>query len=342
MTSRAPHDHTSSTSTGTDCSAGAPALSRDHYRRFGRTDLMVSPLGFGGAPIGMMESEQAEVGRILNRLLDLGVNLIDTAHIYRGSEAAIGNTVSHRRDEFVLVSKCGSAGKPNDLAPWSKAAITANIEESLTKLKTDVLDVILIHSCSRETLEKSDAIEAVVAARDAGKVRFTGYSGDNETGAWAATLPEMAVIQTSVSICDQRNIDIVLPETNRHDVGVMAKRPVANAAWKALSDQYEAYAGYAKPYHERFATMGLNLRDLGLADVTPGSAEEARLWPEIALRFTLSIDGVHVAITGTTKPAHVDANVAAVAKGPLPGAAVEKIRSIFQAADPDGSWPGLT
>ena len=76
-------------------------------QRFGRTSLEVSVLGFGGAPIGVLGTEQERAATILNLLLDRGVNVIDTAAMYRGSEAAIGKAIGHRRDEYVLVSKCG-------------------------------------------------------------------------------------------------------------------------------------------------------------------------------------------------------------------------------------------
>ena len=73
-------------------------------RAFGKTGLEVSVLGFGGAPIGVLETGQDQVTRLLNLLLDRGVNVIDTAAGYRGSEEAIGQAVGHRRDEFVLIS----------------------------------------------------------------------------------------------------------------------------------------------------------------------------------------------------------------------------------------------
>ena len=76
-------------------------------RVFGTTGLQVSPLGFGGAPIGYLATEQQQVARILNLLLDAGVNVIDTAECYPGSESLIGQAVGHRRKEFVLVTKCG-------------------------------------------------------------------------------------------------------------------------------------------------------------------------------------------------------------------------------------------
>src|SRR5260221_534952 len=125
--------------------------------QFGRTGLQVSQLGFGAAPIGYLNTEREKVRKILNLLLDRGVNVIDT----------------------------------------------------------------------------------------------------------------------SVSIADQVNIDVVLPVTRGNNVGVLAKRPIANAAWKPLSSQPGLYQGYAKTYTDRFAKMGLKIEDLGFK----GKPEE--VWPEI-------------------------------------------------------------
>lgn len=118
----------------------------------------------------------------------------------------------------------------------------------------------------------------------------------------------------------------------------MAKRPLANAAWKKLSEQPGFYASYAKTYSDRFAKMKLNLADLGISD------DSMRAWSEIALRFTLSQPGVHAAIVGTTDPEHVAANLAAAAKGPLSNEVTERLRSAFQDAEAAAGekWPGLT
>ena len=67
---------------------------------------------------------------------------------------------------------------------------------------------------------------------------------------------EVAVIETSVSICDQANIDTVLPEARRNNVGVLAKRPIANAAWKDASEQRGVYVDYAKTYSDRLTKIG--------------------------------------------------------------------------------------
>jgi len=306
-------------------------------RTFGKTGYDVTAVGFGGAPIGLLETEQQQVAAILNTLLDEGVNLIDTAAAYKGSEEAIGKAVSHRREEFVLVSKCGSPGDP-DSDEWRSDALSATVDRALKRLKTEQIDVMLLHTCGLELLKQGDGLEVLVRAREAGKIRHVGYSGDNEAAAYAVTLPDIAVLETSVNICDQANIDVVLPEARKQDVAVIAKRPIANAAWKDLSEQPGFYQGYTETYTNRLRRMKVTPAELGF------DGDPRQVWPEIALRFTLSMEGVHTAIIGTTNPDHARANLAAAAKGPLPQEAVQGLREAFHAAESAAgeTWAGQT
>jgi aryl-alcohol dehydrogenase-like predicted oxidoreductase len=308
-------------------------------RNFGRTGLRVSALGFGAAPMGYLNVDHGEAARLLNTVLDVGINLIDTAASYPDAEVVIGQAIASRRDQFVLVSKCGQAVPHLKGAGrnWSPELITATVDASLQRLRTDRLDVMLLHSCGLDVLQKGDALGALVRAREAGKVRYVGYSGDNEAAAFALALPDVAVLETSVSICDQANVDTVLPLAVKQNAGVLAKRPIANTAWKPLSEHVGIYASYAKPYVERFAAMGVSLSDLG----DDGRGAD---WPEIALRFTLSQPGVHCAIIGTTRAEHARANVEAVDEGPLHADALRALREAFTRAQRAGGqpWPGLT
>jgi aryl-alcohol dehydrogenase-like predicted oxidoreductase len=305
------------------------------HSAFGNTGLSVSSLGFGAGPIGYLGTEQERVTSIVNLLLDHGVNVIDTAAAYEGSEEALGKAVASRRDEYVLISKCGQSFPDLPGAEWSPEVITATVDRSLQRLKTDHLDVMLLHSCSQEVLEAGEALGALVRARDAGKIRFVGYSGDNAEAAYAARLPDVRVIETSVNICDQANIDTVLPLTEENEIGVIAKRPVANSAWRPVDSLPGIYSGYARPYRERFEKMGLSAADLGFHEDD---------WAEIALRFTLSQPGVNVAIIGTTNPRNAQRNVAAAAKGKLPEEVIAKIREAFTKAESKSgeTWEGLT
>jgi aryl-alcohol dehydrogenase-like predicted oxidoreductase len=305
-------------------------------RTFGRTGYEVSPLGFGAAPIGYLQVEQERSVKILNLLLDSGVNFIDTAASYPGSEEAIGKAIGRRRSEFVLVSKCGQAFDDLPGEAWSAEVIAAAVDRSLRRLQTDHLDVMLLHSCGLAKLQAGDGIGALVKAREAGKIRFVGYSGDNEAAAHAAAHPEIAVIETSINIADQNNIDTVLPICRKNNVGVIAKRPIANAAWKDASEQRGIYGGYASEYHNRLKQMKLNPAELGFA------GDPSMAFPELALRFTLSQPGVHTAIIGTTNPENAKMNMRYAEKGPLPPDVIGKIRSAFATQDPQGKWTGQT
>ncbi|MEM8784198.1 MAG: aldo/keto reductase, partial [Planctomycetota bacterium] len=299
---------------------------------FGKTELSVSRLGFGAAPVGFLDTPRSQIQRVVDLLFDHGVNLFDTAACYPGSEEALGQALAGKRDDVVLVSKCGNPMAGDDSA-YTPEAITADIDRSLQRLGTDHVDVMLLHSCSLDVLRQGDALGALGAARDAGKVRFLGYSGDNDAAAWAAERPEVSAIEMSVNLVDQHNLDAVLPVAKKHDVGVIAKRPVANACWKDLESQPGMYRSYAKTYTQRFVAMGVSPSDLGYS----GHVEVE--WPEIALKFTLAHEGVHTAICGTTSTNHAEINLQAAGKNPLRDQAVLRLREAFKKARADGDLP---
>jgi len=306
------------------------------HRTLGKTGLDVSVVGFGCAPAAFLKSDQEQAANLIEALLDQGMNLIDTATSYPGSHEFLGQYLSKRRKDYVLVSKLGQRLGGLDAPPWSAEVVRVSVERALMALRTDRIDVMLLHSCDLKTLQNGEAMGALVKARDSGKVKHIGYSGDNDAATWAAQQADVAVIETSISVVDQANISGVLSEAIKHNVGVIAKRPIANAAWRDINSQEGMYRNYAATYTDRFVKLGLQPADLGFS----GAPNEA--WPEIALRFTLSQPGVTAAIVGTTKLANAEKNLDHAAKGPLPVAAIEKIRAAFKQADPQGQWTGQT
>lgn len=302
----------------------------------GKTELNVSRLGYGGAPIGFLETDQQAVSRILHYLLDRGVNLIDTAALYRGSEEAIGKALVGRRDEVVLVSKGGPEETDLPGTAWSEELILASIDRSLKRLQTDYLDVFLLHTCDHAVLERGEALAAVLKAVKAGKVRHVGYSGDNAEAAFAAGLEDISVIEMSINIADQANIDSVLPRCRERDLGVIAKRPLANAAWNPLGRLRGMYRNYAEVYHKRLQAMNVTPMELGYS----GHVEVE--WPEIALKFALYHEGVHSAIVGTTSKTNAEANLMAAEKNPLREEVVTRLQAAFKKAEEEAgeTWLG--
>lgn len=303
-------------------------------RTLGKTHLDVSTLGFGCAPSAFLKTDLDNLAKLVNTMLDRGVNLIDTATMYPGSEEFIGNHLAGRRKEYVLVSKVGSAKAAGTAGePWSDDLITSSIDRALRLMKTDHVDVMLLHSCDLATLEADDALASLVKARDAGKIRFAGYSGDNEAAAFAAKLPDVAVIEASINYVDQNNIDAVLPLARKHNVGIIAKRPVANAAWKGAAGRTGIYVNYTREYVKRHEQLGLKAGDVGFAEAD---------WAELALRFTLSFPEVTTAIVGTTNEANALKNLEIAGKGALSAAQLETIRAKFRSTPDASGWLGQT
>ena len=282
-------------------------------RRLGKTDMDVSVLGFGGAEIGFENASPDAVGKLLKSALDAGLNVIDTGECYRDSEELIGQTVSDRREDFYLLTKCGHPHGMESSANWSQASLLQSIERSLQRLKTDRLDIVHLHSCSESELRKGEAITALQTARERGYTRYIGYSGDSRAAHFAVECGAFDTLQTSISIADQEAIELTMPLAHKKQVGVIAKRPIANAAWKT---GHKPIQGYHHEYWERLRKLNYEfLRNTDL-ERTIG----------IALRFTLSVPGVHTAIVGTKKPERWQENAKLLEGGPLSEAEFHAIR----------------
>ncbi len=291
---------------------------------FGATGLEVSPLGIG-------TTRNREV---LTCLLDAGANVVDTAQCYEGHEEFLGATVAHRREEFVLVSKCGHHNVLPDGSLRSRAISMDDIDGALRRLRTDRLDVMLLHSYDRDLLERGDAVGVLLEARRAGKIRFAGYSGDNESAQLAAVTTGLDVIETSISFLDQHGIDAVLPPCALAGAGTIAKRPIANAAWRWLGAAEAGVPDGVLPYVQRLAALEI---DPALVGEIEGG------WSELALRFNLAVPGLCTSIVGTGSVANARANVEFVSRGPLPNAVYDALREQFRFARDrsNAAWPGL-
>lgn len=278
-------------------------------RQLGRTGLDVTMLGYGamelrGAPRGRDISEgQAET--ILNAMLDAGINYIDTSIDYGLSEERIGRYIGHRRDEYFLASKCGClVGAPpaprGERSPhvFTRENITAGIEQSLKRVQTDHLDVVQFHSSpSAQTLENNGAVEALLDLKSAGKVRYIGISG---------TFPHLKD-HIAMGVFDIFQIPYSAVE-REHETAIAA----ASAAGAGIVIRGGAAKGAPAPdkhtglQWERWRQAGL---DEVLQDMSP---------VEFVLRFTFSHPDMDTTIVGTVNPAHLEANLDALRKGPLP------------------------
>ncbi|RMF84140.1 MAG: aldo/keto reductase [Nitrospinota bacterium] len=266
-------------------------------KTLGKTGLTVSRLGAGLSEIGyrLTFDDEAEAAAVLNAALDGGINFLDTSACYGISEELIGRTIAHRRQEYILATKCGHVAGGYVGEPWTAQTITDSIDRSLTRMKTDYLDLVQLHSCDVDVLERGEAIQALQDAQKAGKTRFIGYSGDNEAARWAVESGLFDTLQTSFNLVDQRARTTLFPLAKARNMGIIVKRPIANGAWGAP----QSPSAYADEYFARAQTM------LKMGPI-PGAPENRIL---LALGFVLSHDEVDTAIVGTRNPAHMRANL---------------------------------
>ncbi len=289
----------------------------------------VSVLGFGGAEIGFENVEAAQVARLLGSALDAGLNVIDTAECYRSSEELIGQTVADRRKDFYLFTKCGHPNGADERENWSRESILQSIERSLQRLKTDHLDLVQLHSCSEAELKKGEAIAALQTARERGHTRYIGYSGDSHAAHYAVTCGAFDTLQTSVNIADQEAIELTLPIAREKRMGVIAKRPIANAVWRHNHKPIDSY------HHEYWN----RLHKLQFPFLDHIDRDDLRFTIATALRFTLSVPGVHTAIVGTTKPERWRENAALLQQGALSEHDFNAIRHRWEEVAPR-TWVG--
>jgi aryl-alcohol dehydrogenase-like predicted oxidoreductase len=171
--------------------------------------------------------------------------------------------------------------------------------------------LIQIHSCSEPILRAGDVIEVLERAREAGKARYIGYSGDGAALDWAIASGRFDAVQLSVNVADQWPL-AVIPRALERGLGIIAKRPVANALWQhaAMPEDVTKHV-----YWKRLRELDYDFFRSNTAVAT-------------ALQFTLST-GVHTAIVGTTRPEHLRANVQTLT-GRMPADEYMAIRSRWE------------
>ena len=303
-------------------------------RTLGRTQADVTILGYGamelrGQPRGP-EIDDDTAGRLLNAVLDGGINLIDTSPDYGRSEELIGKHLGHRRDEFFLASKCGCLIEiPADAEPpyphdYSPANVRADVEQSLRRLRTDRLDLVQVHmSPSVEQLRDNHTVETLQELRKEGKVRFIGMSGILPNLPGQIAMDVFDAFQVPYSAV-QRDHEELITAAAATGAGTLIR---GGAARGAPSEDKNWRTG---PLSQPAGLGQRNWAASGIGDLLAGSGMTPM---EFVLRFTLSHPYLSTAIVGTANPGHLQSNIAIAEKGPLPADLYAEAKSRLQPAD---------
>lgn len=308
-------------------------------RLLGRTGAEVSVLGYGamelrGSPVGPAIDDE-EAGRLLNEVLDSGINLIDTSIDYGRSEELIGRYLSGRRDEYFLASKCGClAGDPPPAPPappgerrrlphdFRPENVRAGVEQSLRRLKTDHLDLVQVHvSPSRAQLEEDRTIETMTALRDEGKVRFLGMSGTLPNLPDHIAMDVFDVFQIPYSVV-QREHETLINDAVSAGAGTLIRGGAARGAPAEDKDWSRGPIGLREGQGERL------WNESGIDDLLDGMSRI-----EFVLRFTITHPGLSSTIVGTSSLDHLRSNVAIAEKGPLPDDIYAEAKKRFPLAE---------
>lgn len=309
-------------------------------RVLGRTGLRVSELALGTVELGLdygirvpdkeLRPSESAASTMLNQALDLGVTLIDTARAYGSSEEIIGKSIGHRRDEFVLVSKTKSFFETIDSPEARAGAMRRSVEESLRLLRTSHLDLLLLHSSTREEVVDPICLEVFAKLREDGLTRFTGASVYGCEAAKAALQAGVySCLQVAWNLLDRNVEREVLPVAIERGIGLMVRSVLMRGA---LTSRREHLPPALTPVSEGARRLEAIGRSAGIC------------LPELAFRYILSHPGPLAALVGTAWISELEQAVEYAKHGPLPGDLLEVIRQV-EISDPQlldlSRWPPL-
>ncbi|HEX4220448.1 MAG TPA: aldo/keto reductase [Acidimicrobiales bacterium] len=295
-------------------------------RPLGRTGADVSILGYGamelrGQPRGPAIDDE-EAGRLLNAVLDGGINPIDTSIDYGRSEELIGRYVGRRRDEYFLASKCGCllGEPPPEVVPpfphdYRADNIRTGTEQSLRRLGTDRLDLLQVHmSPSRSQMESDHTIEMMQTLRDEGKVRFLGMSGILPNLPDHIAMGVFDVFQIPYSAVQREHEDLI-GSAAAAGAGTLIRGGAARGGPSEDKDWSQGPLGLS---------VGEGQRRWEASGIDEVLGDMSRL--EFVLRFTLSHPSLSSTIVGTSNIDHLRTNIAFAERGPLPADLYEQAK----------------
>ncbi len=192
------------------------------------------------------------------------------------------------------------------------------------------MDILQLHSCDLDVLQRGEVIEVLLKAKKEGKTRFVGYSGDNEAAAWAIESGLFDTLQTSYNVVDQKARKTTLPAAVKAGMGIIVKRPIANSIFGNPAANESST--------KRFSIISERSAAMSAAGPIPEAPEDRVL---LCLGFTMARKEIDVAIIVTTNPEHLKSNIQLFEdQMPISDVAVEELYRRFDQLGDD--WEGLT
>lgn len=292
-----------------------------HYQQLGNSDLRVSEIGFGCMSLGL---DHAHNEALLRQALASGVTFFDTADLYDHgeNEISVGKALSDVRDDVVIATKVGNRWLDDSSWTWdpSPAHIRSAVDHSLKRLGVEVIDLYQLHGGTID-----DPIDEVIATfedlKQQGKIRYYGISSirPNVIREYVSKA-NLASVMLQYSLLDRRPEETVLDLLATHNIGVIARGPVAKGL---LSERDDDKLGRLRQGYLAHDTASIDQ----MRDTLAACSNEQRNRTQTALKFVLEHPAVTTAIPGASHLDQLQDNLAA-SDAPTLGEAYARLQAL--------------
>ena len=302
------------------------------YRRLGRTNLRVSLASLGtGGPSKMGQNRGAtldDARHLTRRALDHGINFFDTAASYGDSEILLGHGLAGvPRDDFIVATKYSPLADDELKSPED---VQASIDRSLERLRLHYIDVLQVHGLMPDRYDEvvERHLPVLLEAQRAGKVGFLGVTEQAHADVHHKTFKRLAAdehfdtFMVGYNLLHQTAEQDVLQAAEAADIGLI----VMIAVRRALGNPARLREVIAELKADGHLAADALPDDDPLGWLVHDSVESV---PEAAYRYVLEPSAISTVLTGTANPNHLDENVAAMARGPLPPEDRARLQTIF-------------
>jgi myo-inositol catabolism protein IolS len=285
------------------------------YRTFGRTGLCVSTVSMGSNRLGDPGVDPATWPPIVERALQLGVTFFDTSISYNQarSEAILGEITSRHPEPTTISTKVGFSidfdlGGDYAQRDYSARAILRDIDGQLQRHRRDAIDKYMLHSPTNRDLETADWAIAIDTLKAQGKVRWFGIStSDHASGIWSIE-HGADLLQIEYDLLNPTARDELLPLAAQHNVGIMARTPLARGL---LTGKFRAGEAIPPEQHWRRPKGDQLQRRLERIEQLRFLERPGQTLGQAALRFVLAHPAVHCVVPGARTVEQLEANVPA-------------------------------
>ncbi|REE83445.1 aryl-alcohol dehydrogenase-like predicted oxidoreductase [Lutibacter oceani] len=314
------------------------------YRTLGKTGLKISEISLGTWQVGGKwgsDFNEKTAEEIINTAIDNGINFIDTADVYsdRLSERAVGKVVRSRSEEVYIATKCGRQLNPHNNASYNVKVLRKFIEDSLSNLGDERIDLIQLHCPPTEVYYRPEIFGLFDDLTKEGKIRNYGVSVEKVEEALKAIEYEgVATVQIIFNMLRQRPSELFFREAKAKNVGILARVPLASGL---LTGKFNAASTFDKEDHRNFNREGAAFDkgetfsgidyNLGLKTVEELKQVfgEDQSMVHKALQWILAFEEVSCVIPGASNVSQLLNNLDTYNAKPLSKIEFEKVNEIY-------------